>query len=77
MSEVKAGQVWKYNDDSTVTVVSVRKATAREAKDMGRQFAASHRAGFDSDGKVVLYREDGDTLVETMTLGGFLRQFHQ
>ena len=75
MSEVKAGQIWKYADGSEVTVVSVRKATARETRDMGFQFEASRRAGFDSDGKVVLYREDN--LVETMTLGGFLREFHQ
>lgn len=75
MSEVKAGQIWKYADGSEVTVVSVRKATARETQDMGRQFELSYRAGYDSNGKVVLYREDN--LVETMTLGGFLQGFHQ
>lgn len=69
--------MWKYADGSEVTVVCVRKATARETRELSRQFEASHRAGFDSDGKVVLYREDGFTIVETMTLGGFLREFHQ
>lgn len=70
MSEVKANQV--YGD---VTVVSVRKATKVEQRDMALQFAAAHRAGYDSQGRVVLYREDGSKLVHTMTLGGFERQY--
>jgi hypothetical protein len=70
MCEVKANQV--YGD---ATVVSVRKANSREQRDMALQFEAAHRAGYDSQGRVVLYREDGSNLVEAMTLGGFIRQY--
>ena len=68
MCEVKAGQTYGF-----VTVVSVRKANSREQRDMSLQFERAHRAGYDSQGKVVLYREDD--LVHAMTLGGFIRQY--
>lgn len=77
MCEVKANQTWKDADGSEVTVVSVRKANAKQMRDMHLQFASALRAGYDSQEKIVFYREDRSRIVDTMTLGGFLRQFHQ
>jgi len=73
--EVKSGQKRTNAGGFLVEVVSVRKANKRELRNKAMNFARALRDGFDSEDKVVLYKEDGFNFINIMTLGGFMKAY--